>query len=376
MEEKRVGQAVEVVPRISAELLRQFMVDVFVGVGVPQEDADIVADVLIAADLRGFDSHGISRLKPIYYDRIKQGILSPITNIDVVREGPTTAVLDGNNGMGHVIGKRAMEMAIAKARDYGMGMVVARNSSHYGIAGYYTNMAADAGMIGICGTNARPSIAPTFGVENMLGTNPLAFAMPTDEEFHFSLDCATSVTQRGKIEVYARLNKPVPEGWVIDHEGKSKTDPHQILDDLTKGLAALAPLGGISEETAGYKGYGYATVVEILSAALAGGPFLKALSGVDENGKKVPHRLGHFFIAIDVSAFIDLQEFRRITGEILRQLRASKKAPGHDRIYTAGEKEYYTQQERMRSGIPINESLQKDIRILQAELGLKYAFPF
>jgi LDH2 family malate/lactate/ureidoglycolate dehydrogenase len=351
------------------------MEDVFVGVGVPKEDAETIADVLITADLAGFDSHGISRLKPIYYNRIKDGILSPITKIDVVREGPTTALLDGNNGMGHVIAKRAMEMAIDKARTYGMGMVAVRNSSHYGIAGYYTNMAADAGMIGICGTNARPSIAPTFGVENMLGTNPLSFAMPTDEEFHFSLDCATSVSQRGKIEVYARRNQPVPEGWVIGHDGTSKTDPHQILEELTQGLAALAPLGGISEETAGYKGYGYATVVEILSAALQGGPFLKALSGV-QDGKKVPHRLGHFFIAIDVSAFTELDEFRHTTGEILRQLRASKKAPGHGRIYTAGEKEYYTRQERAKNGIPINESLQKDMRVLQEELGLKYEFPF
>lgn len=373
--ERKVGQAVEVVPRISAELLKQFMYDVFVAVGVPEEDAEICADVLITADLCGFDSHGISRLKPIYYQRIKEGILSPITKIDVVREGPTTALLDGNNGMGHVIAKRAMELAIAKARDYGMGMVAVKNSSHYGIAGYYTNMAADAGMIGISGTNARPSIAPTFGVENMLGTNPLSFAMPSDEEFHFSLDCATSVSQRGKIEVYARRNEPIPEGWVIGHDGKSKTDPHQILEDLTQGRAAFAPLGGISEETAGYKGYGYATVVEILSAALQGGPFLKALSGV-QDGKKVPHRLGHFFIAINISAFTDLDEFRRTTGEILRQLRASKKAPGHDRIYTAGEKEYYTRQERAKNGIPINESLQQDIKALQAELGLKYDFPF
>ena len=179
----RYGQTVEIVPRVSADVLEQFMVDVFTGVGVPIEDAKICAEVLIAADLAGIDSHGISRLKPIYYTRIKEGILSPITKIDIVREGPTTAVLDGNNGMGHVIAKKAMEIAIEKASEYGMGMVAVRNSSHYGIAGYYTNMAADAGMIGVSGTNARPSIAPTFGVENMLGTNPLAFAMPSDEPF-------------------------------------------------------------------------------------------------------------------------------------------------------------------------------------------------
>lgn len=371
----KYGQAVEAIPRMSAELLEEFMLDVFTSVGVPEDDAKICTDVLISADLKGIDSHGISRLKPIYYSRIKEGILSPITKVDVVREGPTTAVLDGNHGMGHVISKQAMEMAISKAKEYGMGMVAVRNSSHYGIAGYYTEMAASAGMIGVTGTNARPSIAPTFGVENMLGTNPLAFAMPSDEPFPFSLDCATSVSQRGKIEVYARYDRPVPEGWVIGHDGQSKTNPHEILQDLTAGLAALAPLGGISEETAGYKGYGYATVVEILSAALQGGAFLKALSGL-EDGRKVPHKLGHFFIAIDISAFTELDEFKRITGDILRELRASKKAPGHDRIYTAGEKEYYTSLERAEHGIPISESLQQDIRTLQSELELEYDFPF
>src|SRR5690554_2586294 len=184
----KYGQAVEAIPRMSAELLEEFMLDVFTSVGVPEDDAKICTDVLISADLKGIDSHGISRLKPIYYSRIKEGILSPITKVDVVREGPTTAVLDGNHGMGHVISKQAMEMAISKAKEYGMGMVAVRNSSHYGIAGYYTEMAASAGMIGVTGTNARPSIAPTFGVENMLGTNPLAFAMPSDEPFPFSLD--------------------------------------------------------------------------------------------------------------------------------------------------------------------------------------------
>jgi LDH2 family malate/lactate/ureidoglycolate dehydrogenase len=362
-------------PRVSVEVLERFMNDVLTKVGVPPEDAATVADVLITADKFGIDSHGISRLKPIYYNRIKDGILNPVTKIDIVREGPTTAVLDGNHGMGHVIGKRAMEMAINKAREYGMGMVAVRNSSHYGIAGYYTNMAADAGLIGISGTNARPSIAPTFGVEPMLGTNPLTFSMPTDEEFHFFLDCATSMAQRGKIEVYARLDKDIPEGWVIDNEGRIRTDTHGVLADLPKGTAALTPLGGVLEETGSHKGYGYATVVEILSAALQGGAFLHALSGM-KDGKKVPHALGHFFIAINVEAFTSLDEFKKTTGDILRALRASKKAPGRDRIYTAGEKEYLTCLERTANGVPINESLQKEFLQLVEELDLDYDFPF
>lgn len=362
-------------PRVSVEVLERFMFDVLTKEGVPPEDAKIVADVLITADKFGIDSHGISRLKPIYVNRIRDGILNPVTKIDIVREGPTTAVMDGNHGMGHVVGKRAMELAISKAREYGMGMVAVRNSSHYGIAGYYTNMAADAGMIGISGTNARPSIAPTFGVEPMLGTNPLTFSMPTDEEFHFFLDCATSTSQRGKIEVYARRGEDIPAGWVIDNQGRIRTDTLAILKDLSTGEAALTPLGGVEEVTGSHKGYGYATVVEILSAALQGGAFLTALSGM-KDGKKVPHALGHFFIAINVEAFTSLDEFKKTTGDILRALRASKKAPGRERIYTAGEKEYLTCLERMEKGVPINESLQKEIKGLAAELNLDYDFPF
>ena len=255
------------------DLLEAFMVDVFKGVGVPDDDARVCAEVLIGADKRGIDSHGVGRLKPIYYDRIvKGGIQNPVTQFEVVRDCKATAVVDGHDGMGMVIGKRCMEMAIDKAREHGLGMVVARNSTHYGFAAYYSLMAVDAGMIGLTGTNARPSIAPTHGVENMLGTNPLVFAMPTDEDFPFTNDYATSVIQRGKIEQWAREGKDCPEGLVIDREGRTTTDSVQILEDLVKGTSALAPIGGLSEETGGHKGYGFATVVEILSAAsVAGG---------------------------------------------------------------------------------------------------------
>jgi len=361
---------------IDVDTLERFMADVFKGVGVPEEDAKICANVLIESDKRGIESHGINRLKPIYYDRIKEGIQNPVTNFEIVKEGLTTAVVDGHNGMGHVIAKKSMDLAIEKAKKYGMGMVAVRNSTHYGIAGYYVTMATEQGMIGITGTNARPSIAPTFGVENMLGTNPLTFGIPTDEEFPFVLDCATSISQRGKIEVYDRIGKPLPEGWVIDENGNTMTDAKETLKALTKGTAALTPLGGIGEDTAGYKGYGYATVVEILSAALQSGSYLKMLTGI-ENGKKVPYRLGHFFIAIDVSAFVDVDEFKKTAGNILRELRNSKKAPGHDRIYTAGEKEYLAWLERKEKGIPVNEALQKEIKTLIQELNLKgYDFPF
>ncbi|MEG0773292.1 Ldh family oxidoreductase [Clostridium sp.] len=356
--------------------LESFMIDVFKGLNMSEEDAKICAEVLIEADKRGIDSHGIGRLKHIYYDRIKDGILSVNTKIDIVKETFTTAVLDGNNGMGHVIGKAAMEIAIKKAKVYGLGMVAVRNSSHYGIAGYYANMAIKENMIGVTGTNARPSIAPTFGIENMLGTNPLTFGIPTDEEFPFILDCATSTSQRGKIEVFHREGKEIPPGWVIDDRGNTRTDTHEILKDLINGTAALTPLGGIGEEGAGYKGYGYATVVEILSSALQHGAYLKGLLGY-ENGKKVPYKLGHFFIAINVEFFTEISKFKQITGDILRTLRNSKKAPDKQRIYTAGEKEYEAWLTRKDKGIPINKSLQADILSMKEELKLyNYQFPF
>lgn len=357
--------------------ITSFVTDAFKGYGIPEEDAKICTDVLLESDKRGIESHGVNRFKPIYLDRIKAGIQNPVTNYEIIKETLTTAVVDGHDGMGQVIGVNSMNMAIEKAKKYGMGMVVARNSTHYGIAGYYATMASKAGCIGITGTNARPSSAPTFGVENMLGTNPLTFGMPTDEEFPFVLDCATSITQRGRIEYYSRIGKPTPAGMVIGRDGETKTDSDQILSDLNTGAAALAPLGGIGEELAGYKGYGYATVVEILSAALQQGNFMRALTGIGENGEKVPFHLGHFFIAIDTEAFMGLDAFKKTCGDILRDLRNSTKAPGQEHIFTAGEKEYLVWQQRKDSGVPINDAVQKEIIKIRNELGLtQYRFPF
>jgi LDH2 family malate/lactate/ureidoglycolate dehydrogenase len=346
---------------IPFEIVEKFMVNVMVKAGIPEKDAKIVGDVLIQADKLGFDSHGVNRLKSIYLDRIKSGIVNPVTNFKIVREGPTTAVIDGQNGMGHVISYNAMRMAIDKAKKYGMGMVTVRNSSHYGFAGYYPLMAVKENMIGITGTNARPSVAPTFGVENILGTNPMTFGIPSDEAFPFLLDCATSITQRGKVELYAREGKELHKGWVIDENGESKTNSAEVLEDIIAGKAALTPLGGLGEESGGYKGYGYATVVEILSAALQQGSFMKMLNGF-KDGKKIPYSVGHFFIVIDISAFTEPDDFKKTTGDILRELRASKKIPGQSRIYTAGEKEYDTWIDRKDKGVPFNKELMEEFR--------------
>ncbi len=359
------------------QLTDDFITAVFVKLGVPEEDARLCSDVLLESDRRGIESHGCNRFKPIYADRIKAGILNPVTKIDVVKETPTTAVLDANDGMGMVASKKAMDLCIGKARQYGMGMVAVRNSSHYGIAGYWAGLAVKEDMIGITGTNARPSVAPTFGVENMLGTNPLTFGMPTDEPFPFMLDCATSIIQNGKIEYYARIGHDVPAGLVIGRDGSEMTDTKQVLKDIRSQKAALAPLGGFGDQFAGYKGYGYATVVEILSAALQAGIFLKALEGKDEDGKIHPYHLGHFFMAIDTEAFLGAETFKKTCGDILRELRSSQKAPGQERIYTAGEKEYEVWMYRKDRGVPITEEVQKEFVQMRDEFGLtQFHFPF
>ena len=347
-------------PYIPWDMIQGFMIDTFVSYGIPLEDAKICTDVLLESDRRGIESHGCNRFKPIYLDRIDAGILKPVTEYEVVKETPTTLVVDAHDGMGMVASYKAMKTIIEKAKKYGMAMAAIRNSSHYGIAGYWSSMAVNEGMIGITGTNARPSIAPTFGVENMLGTNPLTVGMPTDEEFPFMLDCATSISQRGKIEYYARSGKDTPAGMVIGRDGS----------------AALAPLGGIGEDLAGYKGYGYATVVEILSAALQAGSFLKMCVDRDENGNKKPYHLGHFFIVIDPEAFCGLETFKKIAGDILRELRASEKAPGQERIYTAGEKEHDIWLVRKDKGVPVGEAVQKEFIAIRDKKNLPYKFPF
>lgn len=353
---------------IDAKVLKNFTQDVFRGLGTPTEDAEICADVLIASDLRGIESHGVQRLK-MYFDRIKAGIQYPTSKISVLKETHTTARLDAGHGMGHVAAYRGMELAINKAKKFGTGAVAVGNSTHFGIAGYYSLMAVKKGMIGITMTNARPSISPTHGIEPMMGTNPFTIGIPTDEAFPFLYDAATSITQRGRIEVLARTKTPTPAGWVIDENGDLATDSVQILKDLLKGSAALLPLGGESEILGGHKGYGFAATVEILSAALSEGPFLKDLTLAKG------YKLGHFFLALKVEDFLPLTTFSTIAGNIVRALRGSRKAPGHDRIYTAGEKEYEIEIERRKTGIPISRSIREDLRFMQQDLNLeRYSF--
>jgi LDH2 family malate/lactate/ureidoglycolate dehydrogenase len=257
-----------------------------------------------------------------------------------------------------------------------MGMVVVRNSCHYGIAGYYTSMATKAGCIGLTGTNARPTVAPTFGVQGAFGTNPLTLGVPTDEAFDFNFDAASSTYQNGKLEYYARIGKDAPKGALVGLDGEAyEGTSEEALKAMARGEAALCTLGGPGEEQCGYKGYGFALFVELMSAVLANGHYGKYLTGKDEDGNKRPFGLGHFFIAIDTEHFLGEDACRKNAGDIIREVRSAQKAPGAERIYTAGEKEYEIRLAR-HAGVAINESVQKEFIAVRDELGLPYKFPF
>ena len=355
--------------RVPVEPMRRFVEAAFVALGTPEDDARLCADVLLAADLRGIESHGIGRLK-VYTDRIRDGLLIPVTEIEIVQDGPAVAVLDGHHGMGPVIATRAMEMAIAKAKKTGLGAVAVRDSAHFGIAGYYPLMAVREGLIGLTMTNARPSVLPTFGAEPMFGTNPIAFGAPTDEACPFLFDAATSIVPRGKLEVLSRAEKPTPAGWVGNQHGRSATDTDEILGGMNAGRFGLFPLGGAGESFGGHKGYGLAILVEVLCASLQSGAFLKDLASKKPDGSTRKQNLGHFFLAIDIAAFGPVDEFRRTTGDIVRQLRAARRAEGEERIYTAGEKEWENEARVRREGIPVNPNLRRNLEMVRDELGL------
>jgi len=353
----------------SVDFLRDFMESSFAKLGVNSTEAKICADILITSDVRGIESHGIGRLR-MYVDRIKKGLIETTDRSEIVRESPTTAVIDGHHGIGMVIAYRAMQLAIKKADEYGMGAVAVRNSTHFGIDGYYPLMAIQNGMIGMSFTNARPAVAPTFSGQPTLGTNPIAFGAPTDEPFPFLFDAATSITQRGKVEVYNRLEKPIFDGWVIDSNGNPLENAGTILDLLIKKEAALLPLGGLEERSGSHKGYGLSTIVEILSSSLQSGAFLFGLSGYDADGKESRFKVGHFFQAIKIENFVEIEIFKNNIGNLLRELRSVRKLPGHPRIYTAGEKEYEKQLRIEKEGVPINRNLYADLKYINELLGL------
>lgn len=356
--------------RVNAGALQDFITRVFEKLGVPHEDAVTTADNLVVADLRGIDSHGVARLGR-YVGKLKRGMIVPKSEIKIISEAPGAALVDGGNGLGQPAGKWAMNRCIEKAKSAGVCMISVRNSNHFGIAGYYAMMALPHDMIGLSLTNSAPLVVPTYGRQALIGTNPISMAVPAGQETPFVLDMATSVVPRGKLEVYARKEMPIPIGWAVDEEGNPTTNPQAVLDALIQRRSGgIMPLGGTADFS-GYKGYGLAVMVDILSGVLSGANFGPR---VDEpqDGKEVPSNVGHFFAAINIATFRPVAEFKRTMDEYIRLLKDSPKAKGEDRIYIHGEKEFELAAEYRKTGVPLYYKVVNSLKEIGRDVGVEY----
>ncbi len=350
--------------RVDAGRLRSFVSEVFVKLGVPKEDADIVADNLVAADLRGIESHGVSRLRR-YVDGIKVGAVKTRPDIRIVKEGPVHALVDGDHGLGQPVAYRAMRLAIEKAKENFIGVVGVRNSNHYGIAGYYAKMALDEDLIGISLTNSRPLVAHTGAIGKYIGTNPISIAVPSEREPHFLLDMATSIVTIGAMEVAGRKGLEIPEGWAIDERGEYTKDPKVVIKS-----GALLPLGGLGELFRGYKGYGLGVAVDILCGVLTGSAWGRSVKNTTEKYSNV----GHFFVAINPEGFTSIEEFKKNMEALKQELKSAPRHPKLGRIWIHGEKAWLTERYRLKHGIPIYIKTQEMIRGVAEELGLEPPF--
>ncbi len=346
--------------RVDHKKLKRFVSSVFQNLGVPNDDATIAAEVLVMADLRGVDSHGVVRMSPHnwYVKAIRDGLMNPRPQIRMVQETPAGALIEGDSGLGMVVGHGAAELAIKKARQVGVGFVGVRNSRHFGMSAYYAMLALPHDMIGISMTNAGRQVVPTFGQEAKYGTNPICVAAPAGEEMPFVLDMATTTAAAGKLEIAARLGKSIPLGWALDEEARPTTDPR-----VAQRGRKLLPLGG-SREGGSHKGYGLAIMVEILCGVLTG--TVAALSPPTTGVR------GHFFGAINIASFRPVEEFRREMDLLIRELRRTRPAEGQERVYVAGEIEFETATERAANGIPLHASILKGLRELSKELSIPY----
>jgi len=349
--------------KVEMERLRQFVIALLHKVDVPDGDARVTADVLIAADLRGVHSHGVARLQSYYVGRIRKGLIEARPKITVLHETPVSVRIDAGNGLGQPASHLAMTKAIEKAAAAGVGMAVVCNSNHYGIAGYYAMMALEHDMIGWCFTNTTPLVMPLWGKQIVTGTNPIAVAVPAAHQRPWVLDMATSVVPKGKLEVYARGGKLMPEGWAVDKDGLPTTDPKAALDG-----GSPMPLGG-TRELGGHKGYDLAILVDILSGVLSGsrfGPHIP-MSGAAE-----PYDLGHFFMAFRPDLFIPAEQFKERMDTMITDLKDAPPAVGAERVLVAGQPEDDSADEYRRSGIPIDAPTADGLRQLALELGVPF----
>lgn len=339
--------------------LTRFVRLAFERLGVEPTDAEIAANVLVMADLRGVDTHGVIRFNPHtwYVKWLLDGEMKAKPDIRIVSENASSALVDGDSGMGMVVGHRAMELAIQKAKDSGVAMVGVRNSRHFGMAAYYAMQALPHDMIGIAMTNASRQVVPTFGREAKFGTNPLCLAAPALDELPFVLDMATTTAAAGKLEVAARREEPIPLGWALDEKAEPTADPR-----VAQRARRLLPLGG-SRDGGSHKGYGLAVLVEILCGVLTGN--MTAL-----NSNQFPR--GHFFGAIRVDAFRPALDFKSDMDRLIRELKSTPPVEGQERVYVAGEIEFETEKGRAVHGIPLHPSILKGLRDVSEKLGVVY----
>ena len=342
--------------QIKSESTRRFCVAIFQSYGFSQTESEAITDVLLRADLCGIESHGVQRLIR-YHNEIGSGMVDVRAKPEIVFQTGISAVLDAHKAMGQLVGIQAMELAIQKARQTGIGMVTVRNSNHYGIAGYYTDMAVQADLMGICMTNTEAICVPTFGKQAMLGTNPIAVAMPADPTA-FSYDAATTVVPRGKLEVYNKNGNPLPEQWAVDAEGHATNNAEEVLHNIIHKIGGgIAPLGGTEETNGGHKGYGLALITDIFTGILSGG-----MTSNHINIKPGQADICHYFAAIDYGIFGDRLEIRARFSTFLQELRDSRKAEGQARIYVHGEKEVENRASRQSGTLPVNEKTWQEMQ--------------
>lgn len=356
----------------SSAYLNEFTSQVFMHFGIPEQDANLAAEVLSKSDIRGIDSHGVARLIT-YCDMLTMGRINPKPKLKIVREKKSVATIDGDNGLGLVVGPKANEIAMDKAAQYGSGWVSVCNTNHYGIASYYSLKALERDMIGWSMTNTTKLVAPLWGAERMLGTNPIAIAFPGYKEKPIVIDLATSAAAYGKIEIARRKRKQIPRGWIIDKDGNMSTHP----DDMVNG-GALLPLGS-ERELGGHKGYALSAMVDILCCVLSGanwGPFAPPFALRQEiPSRSVGKGIGHFFGAMEIDGFMDVTEFKKMIDEWIHVFRNTKPAPGIEAVLIPGDPEHEEEEVRKRNGIPLIQAVVDDLQSISQKLKIPFKVP-
>ena len=332
-----------------ADMLEKFCLDAFQRLGFSKDECQTISDVLLLSDLYGIESHGMQRLVR-YHKGIEKGLIKVDAKPEVIFETPVSAVIDAHDSMGQLVGRKAMELAIEKAKKSGVGIVSVKNSNHYGIAGYYAKMACDEGLIGFSATNSEAIMVPTFGRLAMIGSNPIAMAAPA-EPYPFFFDASTTVVTRGKLEMYNKMGKPLPEGWALDKDGKDSTDAPDVLKNIVaKNGGGIMPLGGSSEVSGSHKGYGWGMVCEFFCSILSQGLTSNKVNQGTKSGTC------HGFMAINPACFGNAEDIKKHFSTFLEELRQSPKAEGQAKIYTHGEKEIAAVADRKANGVPVNEN--------------------